>query len=119
MYEEEAASSSFLSMACPVESCWQGSFPLHEELQIKIEPQISGGGSFLSQSAATTRSFEEAMQNVSFDSQHLSDFAVFSWKSLGDVDKAEDLYQEALDHASPDNTDVLASYANFLWQCDQ
>lgn len=122
VYEEEA-STSFLTMACPVANFLLEDFPSHAELQIKIEPQIeqqeSGGLRFLSPSAATTRSFELAMQDVSYDSRHLSDFADFSWKSLGDVDKAEELYQEALDHASCDNTEILASYANFLWQCDQ
>lgn len=129
VYEEEAStsSSSFLTMACPVANFFREDFPSHAELQIKIQPQlesqieqqVSGGLKFLSQSAATRRSFELAIQDVPYDSQHLSDFAIFSWKSVGDVDKAEELYQEALDHASCDNTEILASYANFLWQCDQ
>lgn len=128
VYEEEASTSSAsVTMACPVTNFLRENFPSPAELQIKIQPQfepqleqqVSGGWMFLSQSAVTTRSFELAMQDVSCDSQHLSDFAMFSWKSLGDVDKAEELYQEALDHASCDNTEILASYANFLWQCDQ
>lgn len=117
VYEDDTA----LSMAYPVhhQDSW-GLFPSHAEVQIKIEPQITGEHLGLNyRSGAMTRSsFEGAMQEVSHDLQHLSEFAVFLWKSLGDVDKAEELYQEAL-VADPDDTDVLASYANFLWQCDQ
>lgn len=124
VYEEEPR---FLSVAYPVHdeaSSWSGGFPSHADLHIKIQPQVpreakrGRQGRFLNQTAATTRSFEVALQDASHDSQHLSDFAVFSWKSLGDMDKVEELYQEALD-ASPDDTDILASYASFLWQCDE
>ncbi|KAH9565045.1 hypothetical protein CY35_04G057300 [Sphagnum magellanicum] len=70
------------------------------------------------ENGAAEKYFEAALQADPRDPRLLSEYALFSWKSLGDADKAENLYKQALEQ-TPDSPDILASYALFLWQCDE
>jgi Tfp pilus assembly protein PilF len=62
--------------------------------------------------------FHAALESTPGDARLVSDFAMFTWKALGDVDAAEDLYNKALELA-PHDANIQASHALFLWQCDE
>lgn len=62
-------------------------------------------------------SFESALQEAGRNADTLSKLAVMAWRKLGDADKAEELYKQAL-QLSPEDCNIQASYAEFLWQCD-
>ena len=61
--------------------------------------------------------FEAALQGAGRNAEMLCQMAMRAWRKLGDADRAEQLYMEALQLAPEDST-VQASYAQFLWQCD-
>ncbi|KAG0595534.1 hypothetical protein M758_UG174600 [Ceratodon purpureus] len=61
--------------------------------------------------------FEAALQGAGRNAEMLCQMAMRAWRKLGDADRAEQLYMEALQLALEDST-VQASYAQFLWQCD-
>ncbi|XP_024366202.1 uncharacterized protein [Physcomitrium patens] len=62
--------------------------------------------------------FEAALQEAPCNAQLLSEFAGFTWEAMRDPDAADRLYNQALD-VSPDDPDLLASHALFLWRSDQ
>nr|XP_024373113.1 uncharacterized protein LOC112281143 [Physcomitrium patens]PNR56040.1 hypothetical protein PHYPA_006937 [Physcomitrium patens] len=62
--------------------------------------------------------FEAALQDSPWNPHIMSEFAGFTWDAMGDPDAAEKLYTQAID-ALPDDPDVLASHALFLWHSDQ
>lgn len=98
----------------------------------KIKPLVvpTSGGQFpwrtsatMDKSFPTRRIFETAMQGCAQDPQLLSDFAVFTCRAMGDFDRAEELFDDALGVSSSSSahadSSMLASHAHFLWQCDQ
>lgn len=88
-----------------VECSGRGCRPVYEDEAALVVAQVTMSSSC----GANTRLVHHSMIHAAM--QHES-HAAFSWKSLSD----EAMAKELLLHAS---TDVLASYANFLWQCDQ
>lgn len=98
----------------------------------RIKPLVvpTSGGQFpwttsatMDKSFPTRRIFETAMQGSAQDPQLLSDFAVFTCRAMGDFDRAEELFDDALGVSSSScahaDSSMLASHAHFLWQCDQ
>ena len=60
---------------------------------------------------------EAALAGAGRNAESLCEMAMRAWRKLGDADRAEQLFLEAL-QVAPDNSAVQASYAQFLWQCD-
>ena len=61
--------------------------------------------------------FEAALQEAGRNAEKLGQLAARAWRKLGDADRAEQLYTQALQLA-PDDSAIQASYAQFLWQCE-
>lgn len=61
--------------------------------------------------------FEAALQEAGRSAEKLGQLAAQAWRKLGDADRAEQLYMQALQLA-PEDSAIQASYAQFLWQCD-
>lgn len=61
--------------------------------------------------------FHAALESSPGDPRLLSEYAMFTWESLGDLDAAEELFNQALELA-PHDPSIQASHALFLWQCD-
>jgi len=68
--------------------------------------------------SAVKTAFEAALATAPDDARLVSEFAMFTWKALGDLDAAEELYNKAVALA-PHDADIQASHALFLWQCDE
>lgn len=62
--------------------------------------------------------FQAALATAPDDARLISEFAMFTWKALGDLDAAEELHNKAVALA-PHDAEIQASYALFLWQCDE
>lgn len=105
-----------------VECCSRGSRPLYTN--VLAEFQLSYTGTSQTEVLATVdtsavkNAFHAALESTPGDAHLVSEFAMFTWKSLGDVDAAEELYNKALELA-PNDPNIQASHAHFLWQCDE
>lgn len=64
------------------------------------------------------RYFDIAMRRNPNDAMMLVRYAQFVWKTLGDLDKADELFARAVEE-SHDDADVQAMYALFVWQTDE
>lgn len=62
-------------------------------------------------------SFEAALQEAGRNAGVVASVAARVWRTLGDADRAEALFLQALELA-PQDSAIHASYAEFLWQCD-
>ncbi|KAG0595527.1 hypothetical protein M758_UG174100 [Ceratodon purpureus] len=104
-----------------VECSGRGSRPLYTN--VLAEFQLSYTGTSLTEvlpkpdNSAAVYNFHAALENTPTDARLVSEFAMFTWKSLGDVDAAEELFNKALELA-PYDPAIQASHALFLWQCD-
>ncbi|CAM6117768.1 unnamed protein product [Calypogeia fissa] len=61
--------------------------------------------------------FEIAMKRSPNDANMLVRYAQFAWKTLGDLDKADELFARAVE-MSHENSELQSMYALFLWQMD-
>lgn len=71
----------------------------------------------LSKSEILLASFEVALKEAGRNAEMVASLAVRAWRNLGDANRAEALFLEALELA-PQDSPIHASYAEFLWQCD-
>lgn len=105
-----------------VECCGKGSRPLYTnvllEFQMSYTDTIPKEVRSQMDNAAVKMAFEAALENAPSNAKIISDYAAFTWKSLGDVDVAEELFNKALELA-PYDANIQASHALFLWQCDE
>lgn len=62
--------------------------------------------------------YEIAMKKNPNDATVLLRYAQFAWKTLGDLDKADELFTRAVEESQSDS-DVHAMHALFLWQTDE
>jgi tetratricopeptide (TPR) repeat protein len=118
----EALPRSFLAESVHgnlVECSGRGSRPLYTNVLTGFQLSFTS----TSQTEAVDHSavkmaFHAALASAPDDARLLSEFAMFTWKSLDDLDAAEELYNKALELA-PHDADIQASHALFLWQCDE
>lgn len=65
-----------------------------------------------------TKYFEIARKRSPNDAAVLLGYAQFAWKTLGDLNKADELFARAVEECH-DDSEVHAVYALFLWQTDE
>lgn len=103
-----------------VECCSRGSRPLYTNVLTEFQLTYTGTSSqsdVVDQSGVNA-AFLAALASSPDDARLVSEYAMFTWKSLNDVDGAEELYNKALELA-PHDVNIQASHAQFLWQCDE
>lgn len=69
--------------------------------------------------STATKYFEIALQRNPNDANVLVRYAQFAWKTLGDIDKADELFARAVEKSHDEGSDLQSMYALFLWQTDQ
>lgn len=114
---------SFLAEAVSgdlVECCARGSRPLYTNVLAEFQLSYTSQTEVVVKEdhSAVKMAFLAALASTPDDARLVSEFAMFTWKSLGDLDAAEELYNKALALA-PHDADIQASHALFLWQCDE
>lgn len=70
------------------------------------------------ETSTATKYFEIALKRKPNDANVLVRYAQFAWKTLGDIDKADELFARAVEE-SRDDSELQSMYALFLWQMDQ
>nr|PNR53781.1 hypothetical protein PHYPA_007456 [Physcomitrium patens] len=105
-----------------VECNGKGSRPLYTNVLTELQLSYLGTSSTEVRAPvdneAVKMAFEAALENAPGNARIVSEYAMFTWKTLGDIDAAEMLYNKALELA-PHDADIQASHALFLWQCDE
>ncbi|KAG0629060.1 hypothetical protein M758_1G073700 [Ceratodon purpureus] len=105
-----------------VECSGLGSRPLYTN--VLAEFQLSYTGTSQAEVPATVdinavkMAYHAALERSPADARLVSEFAMFTWKAMGNVDAAEELYNKALELA-PNDSNIQANHALFLWQCDE
>jgi hypothetical protein len=106
-----------------VECSARGSRPLYTNVLAEFQRSYTGTAQAeITPNAVdivkVTGAFHAALADSPADARLVSEFAMFTWKALGDVDTAEELYNKALAMA-PQDPNIQANHALFLWQCDE
>lgn len=98
-----------------VECSGRGSRPLYTN----VLAEFCTGTSLAKQDnvSAVRNDFHAALECTPGDAYLVSEYALFTWTSLGDVNAAEELYCKGMALA-PDDPSIQASHALFLWQSD-
>lgn len=103
-----------------VECSGRGSRPLYANVLADFQLRYAGTTPVVVEEdrSAVNMAFQAALATSPDDAKLVSEFAMFTWKALGDLDAAEELYDRAVALA-PHDADIQASHALFLWQCDE